>query len=115
MFTVSCFPGTFDVQSVDITRSSERDEYLNVTCHFAQGSLIKGCRIIITANNGTNMSCEFIAVREEGSSEALIRVILPAGNYIVLVYDDEDVAVQNVAYYTSLTIPSSSLMQNSGI
>jgi hypothetical protein len=107
---------TFDVQSVDITRVSDLEGFINITCRFAQGSLVKGCRIIIisqTADDGTNAICEYIATREEGSSEALIQVILPAGHYRVEVYDDEDVDVQNVAYNTTLTVTSSSLMQNS--
>ena len=113
------FPGTFDVQSVNITRDSELEGYISITCHFAQGSLIKGCRIIIsqTADNGANEICKYmyIAIREEGRSEALIQVTLPAGNYTVVVYDDEDVAIQNAAYNTTITVTSSSLLQNSGM
>ena len=103
---------------MDITRVSDLEGLINITCHFAQGSLIKGCRIIIisqTADDGTNAICEYIATREEGSSEALIQVILSAGHYRVEVYDDEDVDVQNAAYNTTLTVTSSSLMQNSGM
>ena len=78
---------------------------------------MKGCRIIIisqTTDDGTNKICEYIATREEGSSEALIQVILPAGHYRVEVYDDE-LDVQNFAQNTTLNITSSSMMQNSGI
>ena len=108
--------GTFDVQSVDITWES--DEYINITCHFAQGSLIRGC-IIVTitqiADGGRHKSCELIATREEGHLEALIQVVLPAGQYIVVVYDDEEVAVRNAAYITTLMISNSSLTQNLGM
>ena len=112
----SCFQltlsGTFDVQSVDITRVSDLEGFINITCHFAQGSLIKGCKIIISRTAGDKI-CEYIATREEGSSEALIQVILPAGHYRVEVYDDEDVAVKNAAYNTTLMFFKSSPMQNS--
>ena len=102
---------------MDITRVSELEGLINITCHIAQGSLIKGCRIIIisqTTDDGTNAICEYIATREEGSSEALIQVILPVGHYRVEVYDNEDVAVQNFAYNTTLTVTSSSQMEISG-
>ena len=103
---------------MDITRVSDLEGFINITCHFAQGSVIKGCKIIIisqTADNGTNKTCEYIATREEGSLEALIQVILPAGHYRVEVYDDEDMAVRNFAYNNTLNIASLSMMQNSGM
>ena len=112
------FSGTFDVQNVTIMRDSELEEYIYITCHFAQGSLITGCRIIIisqTADDGVHEICEYIATREEGSTEALIRVTLPAGHYTIAIYDDEDVAVQNAAYNTTLTVTSSSQMRISGM
>ena len=86
--------------------------------HFAHGSLIKSCRIIIisqSTDDRTNAICEYIATREEGSSEALIQVILPVGHYRVEVYDDKDMAVRNFAYNNTLNITSLSIMQNSGM
>ena len=58
---------------------------------------------------------EYIATREEGAAEAQTRVILPAGEYEVVVYDDEDADIHRAAYITTLTVPYSSLMHNSGM
>ena len=58
--------------------------------------------------------CEYTATREEGSTEGTISVMLPRGEYTVVVYDDEDVEVKNPAYNTTITISSSSSIQFSG-
>ena len=105
---------------MDVTQQSDPDEYTDITCHFAQGSQIKGCRIIISQNidklnQGRNENCEFTANREGDSTETMISVVLQKGNYTVVVYDDEDAVVENPAYTTTITISSSSLMQTSGM
>ena len=114
MFNIYHFLGTFDVQTVEITPQNDVKEFIDITCHFAPGSLVKGCRIIISENR-SDIQCEYTATREEGSTEGTISVILPRGEYTVVVYDDEDVDVENPAYNTTITITNSSLMQPSGI
>ena len=111
LLCIFLFPGTFDIQSVDIARDNELEEYINITCHFAQGSLIKGCRVVITADDKTYEKCELTATREEGSSEALTQVTLPAGYYTVVVCNDEEKVVQNIAHNTTLTVSTSSVNQ----
>ena len=113
------FPGTFDVQTVEITPQNDEKEFTDITCHFALGSLVKGCRIVIFTTGGEvdkemNDYCEYTATREEGSTEGTISVILPRGEYTVVVYDDEDVEVKNPAYNTTITISSSLSTQFSG-
>ena len=58
--------------------------------------------------------CEYIAIREEGSTEGTISVMLPRGEYMVVVYDDEEAKVENPAYIITVTISSSSLIKFSG-
>ena len=41
--------------------------------------------------------------------------MLPRGEYTVVVYDDEDVEVENPAYNTTITISSSSVIHPSGM
>ena len=62
-----------------------------------------------------NDYCEYTAIREEGSTEGTISVMLPRGECTVVVYDDEDVEVENPAYNTTLIIFSSSVEKPSGI
>ena len=62
-----------------------------------------------------NGYCEYIATREEGSTEGTISVILPRGEYTVVVYDDEDIDVESPAYNTTMTISSSSARKPTGI
>ena len=95
-------------------------EFTDITCHFALGSLVKGCRIFLSTKDGELVKgisnyCEYTATREEGSTEGTISVILPRGEYTVVVYDDEDVEVENPAYNTTITISYSSVMQPSGM
>ena len=59
--------------------------------------------------------CEYTATREEGSTEGTISVILPRGEYTVVVYDDEDVEVENPAFNTTITISSSMATHPSGM
>ena len=77
--------------------------------------MVKGCRIVISTTDGELVKdyCEYTATREEGSTEGTISVMLPRGEYTVVVYDDEDAEVENPAYNTTLTI--SSVMQTSGM
>ena len=58
---------------------------------------------------------EYTATREEGSTEGTISVILPRGEYTVVVYDDEDVEVENPAYNSTITISNASLLQETGM
>ena len=114
--------GTFDVQTVEITPQNDVKEFTDITCHFALGSLIKGCIIVISVDVDDNKKkfnidinqCEYTAARED-STEGTISVILPRGEYTVVVYDDDDAMVDNPAYNTTLTIYASSVMQPSGM
>ena len=117
---ISDLSGTFDVQTVEITPQNDVKEFTDITCHFALGSLVKGCRIIISLKDGEfdkgmNDYCEYTATREEGSTEETISVMLPRGEYTVIVYDDEDAGVENPAFNTTIIISSSSAMQSSGM
>ena len=56
-----------------------------------------------------------LATREEGSTEGTISVILPRGEYIVVVYDDEDAEAKNPAYNSTITIAGTSMMLNAGM
>ena len=114
--------GTFDVQTVEITPQNDVKEFTDITCHFALGSLVKGCRIVISVDIDDHQrkcidikQCEYTATREEGSTEGTISVMLPRGECTVAVYDDEDAEIDNPAYSTTITISSSSVMQPSGI
>ena len=107
--------GTFDVQTVEITPQNDVKEFTDITCHFALGSLVRGCRIIISNNRRSDMQCEYAVTREEGSTEGTISVMLPIGEHTVIVYDDEDIDVENPAYNCTITITNSSLIQPSGI
>ena len=107
--------GTFDVQTVEIVPQNDVKEFTDITCHFALGSLVRGCRIIISENRRSGMQFEYIATREEGSTEGTISVMLPRGEYTVVVYDDEDIDVKNPAYNCTITITNSSVIQPSGI
>ena len=124
MCSIFIFSGTFDVQSVKITPQNDVKEFTDITCHFAMGSLVKGCRIVISVDVDDNnrkhidiKQCEYTATREEGSTEGTISVILPRGEYTVVVYDDDDddAMVDNPAYNTTITISTSSVMQPSGM
>ena len=91
--------GTFDVQDVEIKQSGHE-----ITCYFVPGSQTKGCRIVII-QEGRGGDCELntTATRLEGAGDAVVNVELPAGEYLVVVYDDEQ--EENPAYTTTLSIP----------
>ena len=93
--------GTFDVQKVEIKQSGHE-----ITCYFAPRSQTKGCRIVII-QEGRGGDCELnkTAARLEGAGDARVNVELPAGEYSVAVYDDEQVTEENPAYTTTLSIP----------
>ena len=95
--------GTFDVQDVVIEEKRSRHE---IECYFAPGSQTKGCRIVII-QEGRGGDCELntTATRLEGAGDAVVNVELPAGEYSVVVYDDEQVPEENPAYTTTLSIP----------
>ena len=81
----------------------KRSEH-EITCYLAPGSQTKGCRIVII-QEGRGGDCEFntTATRLEGAGDARVNVELPAGEYSVVVYDDEQ--EENPAYTTTLSIP----------
>ena len=84
-----------------------RDEQYEITCVFAPGSQSKGCRIVIMPEGGGG-DCELniTARRPEGGGESVVNVDLPAaGEYSLVVYDDELVTQENPAFTTSLPIP----------
>ena len=95
--------GTFDVQKVVI---EEKSSGYDITCYFARGSQIKGCRIVIISE-GRGGDCEFntTATKLEGARDAAVNVELPAGEYSIVVYDDEQVTEENPAYTSTLSIP----------
>ena len=100
---------------MSIAHLSDQDgSVIHITCHFALGSQIKGCIIIISKNiDGLDKDyCEYTAAREEGSTEGTISVMLPRGEYTVVVYDDEDAEVKNPAYNSTLKISGTSMMLN---
>jgi hypothetical protein len=95
---------TFDVQDVVIEEERSGHE---ITCYFAPGSQTKGCRIVIIQEGRGGDDCQFntTATRLEGAGDAVVNVELPAGEYSVVVYDDEQVPEENPAYTTTLSIP----------
>ena len=75
-----------------------------ITCYFAPESEVKGCRIIIISER---RDCELntTATRQEGAGDAVVNVTLPAGEYSVVVYDDELVTgEENPAFITTLSV-----------
>ena len=97
------FTGTFDVQDVAIEPKSRGHD---IACYFAPGSQTKGCRIvIIPEERGGDCELNITATRLEGAGDAVVNVELPAGEYSVIVYDDEQVTEENPAYTTTLYIP----------
>ena len=101
------FLGTFAVQRVEIGTQNDREGYFDITCHFAQGSETKGCRIIIAQSDQleeeSDKNCELTVSKEETT----IAFRLPKGNYTISVYDYEDTVLGNAAFNTSITIPTS--------
>ena len=93
--------GTFDVQDV-VIREKRSGQY-EITCYFASGSKVKGCRIVIISER---RDCELhtTATRQEGAGDAVVNVTLPAGEYSVVVYDDELVTEENPAFNTTLSV-----------
>ena len=94
--------GTFDVQDV-VIREKSSGQY-EITCHFAPGSKVKSCRVVIIPER---RDCELhtTATRQEGAGDAVVNVTLPAGEYSVVVYDDELVTEENPAFNTTLSVP----------
>ena len=99
------------MQNVLITHLSDQDGSVShITCHFALGSQIKRSY----TKHQKNDYCEYTATREEGSTEGTISVMLPRGEYTVVVYDDEDEEAKNPAYNSTITIVGTSIMLNEG-
>ena len=68
----------------------------------------QGCRIVII-QEGRGGDCELktTATRLEGAGDAVVNVELPAGEYSVAVYDDEEmktIGQENPAYTTTLSV-----------
>ena len=85
----------------------KREGQYEITCVFAPGSQSKGCRIVIVPEGGGG-DCELniTARRPEGGGKSVVNVDLPAaGEYSLVVYDDELVTRENPALTTSLPIP----------
>ena len=85
----------------------KRDGQYEITCAFAPGSQSEGCRIVIMPEGGGG-DCELniTAQRPEGGGESVVNVDLPAaGDYSLVVYDDELVTRENPVFTTSLSIP----------
>ena len=83
-----------------------------ITSFFAPGSQTKGCRIVII-QEGRGGDCELntTATRLEGAGDDAVNVELPAGEYSVVVYDDEEVKTvgqENPAYTTTLSVSGTS-------
>lgn len=96
--------GTFDVQNVDTTI---HDQHTDITCYFSQESDIKGCKIALQIpENNNNTFCQFVASKTDGN-KATVTVALPDGTYTLLAYDDEDGAVHNPAFTTTLSVHGS--------
>ena len=90
-------------------RQTDNDEY-EMTCYFAAGSKARGCRIVLIHED--NGECELNVTRPEGSGEAVMKVTLLAGQYSLLVYDDdgqETVGRDSPAYQTTLSVSSDNL------
>ena len=96
---------------MNTTIRNQLSGYIDITCHFAEGSNANGCKITAITQQESK-PCEFIAYREK-EDKATVTVTLPNGNYTLLVYDYEAVAVDNPAFTTTLSLQSSA--QVSGI
>ena len=108
--------GTFAVQSVEIGTRNDREGYVDITCHFAQGSETKGCRIIIAQVEQEYELCTLAVPIAEENADATVTIGLPKGSYTVLVYDiDDNEIVENPAFSGTLTVTSSSQEQTGGI
>ena len=84
-----------------------------MTCYFAAGSKARGCRIVVIHED--NGECELNVTRPEGSGEAAMKVTLPAGQYSLLVYDDDDMSQQNPAFTTTLQSSATTNLNNTSI
>ncbi|CAI7999331.1 hypothetical protein GBAR_LOCUS2685, partial [Geodia barretti] len=104
---------TFDVQSVTI---KEYSGYVHITCHFAVGSKLKECKIVLRSHEAMNQGRDsrhvYTASRIAGSLEAATVIVLPNGNYTVDVFDNE---TEYPAYSTELTISYAQLRDKTGL
>ena len=104
--------GTFDVQSVTI---KEYSGYVHITCHFAVGSKLKECKIVLRSHEAMNQGRDsrhvYTASGIAGSLEAATVIVLPNGNYTVDVFDNE---TEYPAYSTELTISYAQLRDKTG-
>ena len=93
---------------MDTTIHNQPSGYIDITCHFAEGSNAKGCRItaIRVQEYNTSTTCEFIAYREE-EDKATVTVVLPNEKYTLLVHDYETGSNNNPAFTTTLSLEGS--------
>ena len=107
--------GTFNVQSVTI---KEYSGYVHITCHFAVGSKLKECKIVLRSHEAMNQGRDsrhvYTASRIAGNLEAATVIVLPNGNYTVDVFDNDN-ETEYPAYSTELTISYSQLKDITGI
>ena len=105
------FIGTYDVQKVEATLTD--NGFYQITCFFANGARARACRIVLTqiAEEGGG-ECELSATRQNGVNEAKVSVQLPAGEYSLLVYDDDQTTP---AYAGSITSTTSNIRDTIGI
>jgi hypothetical protein len=98
---------TFNVQSVTV---KEYSGYVHITCHFAVGSKLKECKIVLRSHEAMNQGRDsrhvYTASRIAGNLEAATVIVLPNGNYTVDVFDND---TEYPAYSTELTISYSQL------
>ena len=100
------YAGTFDVQDVNISRIDEPSGTIDVTCHFALGSRVKGCVIVIESDTNST-DCEIFATKNEDLNlRAIATFRLPKGTHKLVVLDDKK---ENPAYISTITIPNSSV------
>ena len=89
------------------------NEFYVITCFFANGARARGCRIVLTWTTEEGVGeCELSATRQDGVNEATVRVQLPAGEYSLLVYDDDQTTP---AYAGSITSTASNIHETLGI
>jgi hypothetical protein len=105
---------TFDVQSVAL---KEYSGYVHITCHFAVGSKLKECKIVLRSHEAMNQGIDsryvYTARRIAGSLEAAAVIVLPNGNYTVDVFDNDN-ETEYPAYSTELTISYAQLKEKTG-
>jgi hypothetical protein len=95
----------------------EYSGYVHITCHFAVGSKLKECKIVLRSHEAMNQGIDsryvYTARRIAGSLEAAAVIVLPNGNYTVDVFDNDN-ETEYPAYSTELTISYAQLKEKTG-